>query len=174
MSNKREFDSVDVLDLSILKRLQDDARITNVALAESVNLSPAPCLRRVRELEKSGVIRSYTTLLDAEKLGWGVSVFIEVRLEKQIVSALRMFEEYIEGCPEVMECYLMTGTSDYLLRVVAKDLSSLQEFITDRLAGIPNVANMRSSIALKQVKYKTALPIDLSSRRWSSSRKTNS
>lgn len=159
MSNIREESPFDELDLKILTRLQNDARITNVALAESVNLSPAPCLRRVRELEQRGVIRSYTTLLDSEKLGWDVSVFIEVRLERQVVSDLRIFEEYIENFPEVMECYLMTGTSDYLLRVVAKDLKSLQAFITDRLAGIPNVANLRSSIALKQVKYKTALPI---------------
>lgn len=161
MSNKREVVSIDELDVSILTRLQADARITNVALAEAVNLSPAPCLRRVRELEKSGVIRNYTTLLDAEKLGWDVSVFVEVRLEKHVVSALKVFEDFMLSFPEVMECYLMTGTSDYLLRVVAKDLASLQEFITVRMAGIPNVANIRSSIALKQVKYKIALPIEL-------------
>lgn len=159
MSNNSKDNSLDDLDLRILSRLQKDARITNVSLAESVNLSPAPCLRRVRELEKSGIIKSYTTLLDPEKLGWDVSVFIEVRLERQVESDLRIFEEIIERFPEVMECYLMTGTSDYLLRVVAKDLKSLQTFITDKLAGTPNVANLRSSIALKQVKYKTALPI---------------
>lgn len=159
MSNNSKDNSLDDLDLRILSRLQKDARITNVSLAESVNLSPAPCLRRVRELEKNGIIKSYTTLLDPEKLGWDVSVFIEVRLERQVESDLRIFEEIIERFPEVMECYLMTGTSDYLLRVVAKDLKSLQTFITDKLAGTPNVANLRSSIALKQVKYKTALPI---------------
>lgn len=151
---------MDEIDRRILSRLQNDARVTNVALAEAVHLSPAPCLRRVRELEQQGVIRSYTTLLDPEKLGWEVSVFIEVRLERQVVGDLRVFEEYIERCPQVMECYLMTGTSDYLLRVVARDLKSLQAFITDQLASIPNVANLRSSIALKQVKYNTALPID--------------
>jgi len=150
---------MDAIDLNILNRLQNDARMTNVALAEAVHLSPAPCLRRVRDLEKEGIIRGYATLLDSEKLGWDVSVFIEVRLERQVVGDLRIFEEYIESYPQVMECYLMTGTSDYLLRVVAKDLKSLQTFITDQLAGIPNVANLRSSIALKQVKYKTALPI---------------
>lgn len=159
MSNNSKDNSIDNLDLQILNRLQKDARITNVSLAESVNLSPAPCLRRVRELEKNGFIRSYTTLLDPEKLGWNVSVFIEVGLEKQVESDLQIFEEIIESFPEVMECYLMTGTFDYLLRVVAKDLKSLQTFITDKLAGTPNVANLRSSIALKQVKYKTALPI---------------
>lgn len=150
---------MDSLDLKILNCLQSDARITNVSLAETVNLSPAPCLRRVRELESQGVIRNYTTLLDADKVGWGVSVFIEVRLEKQVADGLRIFEEMINGFPEVMECYLMTGTSDYLLRVVARDLKSLQVFITDKLAGVSSVANMRSSVALKQVKYKTALPI---------------
>lgn len=151
--------AVDDTDLKILSALQQDARITNVALAEAVHLSPAPCLRRVRDLEQHGVIRRYTTLLDPEKLGWEVSVFIEVRLERQVVSDLKIFEAHIDSYPEVMECYLMTGSSDYLLRVVAKDLKSLQTFITDKLAGTPNVANLRSSIALKQVKYKTALPI---------------
>lgn len=150
---------MDNYDLKILDRLQNDARITNVSLAESINLSPAPCLRRVRELEQSGVIREYTTLLDPDRVGWSVSVFIEVRLERQILSCLNEFEEAIGNYPEVMECYLMTGTSDYLLRVVAKDLKSLQTFITDKLASIKNVANMKSSIALKQVKFKTALPI---------------
>lgn len=150
---------LDQTDIKILTTLQNDARITNVALAEAVHLSPAPCLRRVRELEQQGVIRSYTTLLDPEKVGWEVSVFIEVRLERQVVNDLKIFESHIDSYPEVMECYLMTGTSDYLLRVVANDFKSLQFFITDKLAGIPNVANLRSSIALKQVKYKTALPI---------------
>lgn len=145
--------------MKILARLQNDARITNTALAESVHLSAAPCLRRVRDLEQSGVICRYSTLLDSEKVGWSVSVFIEIRLERQISEWLVQFEEIINNYPEVMECYLMTGTSDYLLRVVAKDLNSLQSFITDKLAKIPNVANMRSSIALKQVKYNTALPI---------------
>lgn len=153
---------MDKIDRRILSCLQSDARITNVSLAESVNLSPAPCLRRVRDLEQNGVIRSYTTLLDPDKLGWGVSVFIEVRLEKQEMNSLQIFEGTINEFPEVMECYLMTGTSDYLLRVVAKDLKSLQTFISDKLAGIPGVANMRSSVALKQVKYKTALPIESS------------
>lgn len=150
---------MDNIDRKILSCLQTDARMTNVSLAESVNLSPAPCLRRVRDLEQNGVIRRYTTLLDPDKLGWGVSVFIEVRLERQIMDSLKIFEETINGFQEVMECYLMTGTSDYLLRVVAKDLKYLQSFITDKLAGIPSVANIRSSVALKQVKYKTELPI---------------
>ena len=118
MNNIYKVLKIDEVDLSILNRLQYEARISNVALAESVNLSPAPCLRRVRELENKGVISSYTTLLNADKLGWEVSVFIEVRLERQVESDLIDFEKCINSFPEVMECYLMTGSSDYLLRVV--------------------------------------------------------
>ena len=162
MSNILEESSLDPTDLRLLDHLQTDARITNVALAESASLSPAPCLRRVRDLEAAGVIRGYATLLDPEALGLHVSAFIQISLEKQVVNALRNFEETIAGYPEVMECYLMTGDSDYLLRVVAHDLKGLQSLIVDRLARLPNVANIRSSIALKQVKYKTALPLGLS------------
>ena len=150
---------MDGLDLKLLDSLQQNARISNVSLAKSINLSPAPCLRRIRDLETRGIIKGYNALLDADQLGWPVSVFIEIRLERQVTDDLQVFEKAIDEFPEVMECYLMTGTSDYLLRVVSKDLKSLQEFITERLASIPNIANIQSSIALKQVKYKTALPI---------------
>lgn len=159
MGNKNINIELDEIDIRLLNRLQADARISNVALAESVNLSPAPCLRRVRELETAGVIRSYVTLLDPEELGLEVSTFIQVSLEKQIGSALQQFEDAIKNYPEVMECYLMTGGYDYLLRVVVPDLKALQTFIVDRLARIPHVSNIHSSVTLKQVKYKTALPI---------------
>lgn len=159
MRNKHPAPGFDPFDRAILDQLQRDARISNVALAERVNLSPAPCLRRVRDLESAGVIRRHVTLLDPQALGLDVSVFIQVRLEKQIGSALRTFEETIEACPEVMECYLMTGDADYLLRVVAPNLDALQKFIVNRLATVPHIASIRSSIALKQVKYKTELPI---------------
>jgi len=161
MRNKHERYGFDHFDSAILETLQRDARITNIALAEKVHLSPAPCLRRVRDLETSGAIRRYVTLLDPHALGLDVSVFIQVSLEKQIGDALTRFEEVIANCPEVMECYLMTGDSDYLLRVVAPSLDVLQLFIVDKLAKIPRVANIRSSIALKQIKYKTELPIEL-------------
>ena len=160
MSNENRRSQLDALDLRLLSRLQSDARVTNVALAESVYLSPAPCLRRVRELERDGVIRGYVTLINPEAVGLEVSVFIQVSLDKQVGSALQVFEAAIEQCPEVMECYLMTGEADYLLRVVAPDLKALQRFIVDRLTRIPHVANIHSSITLKQVKYKTALPIE--------------
>lgn len=157
MSNNQ----LDTIDLRLLERLQGDARVSNVALADSVHLSPAPCLRRVRDLESAGVIRGYVTLLDPDALGLDISMFIQVSLEKQVGDALRCFEETIATYPEVMECYLMTGAFDYLLRVVGRDLKALQGFIVDRLARIPNVSNICSSVTLKQVKYKTALPIDL-------------
>lgn len=160
MRNNPNSCDFDQFDSAILDALQQDARMSNVALAERVHLSPAPCLRRVRDLEAAGVIRRYVTLLDPVALGLDVSVFIQISLEKQIGGALRTFEETIDACPEVMECYLMTGDSDYLLRVVAPNLDALQKFIVNKLARIPNVSNIRSSIALKQIKYKTELPIN--------------
>ncbi len=150
---------LDATDWKILARLQDNARLSNVELARAVNLSPSPCLARVRRLEESGLIGRYVTLLDALTLGLTVSVFIQVRLERQIEKALELFEAAIAERPEVMECYLMTGDSDYMLRVMVSDVQALERFIVDFLAKIPGVGNLKSSFALKQVKYKTALPL---------------
>ncbi len=151
--------TLDETDWRILAALQDNARLTNADLAEQVFLSPSPCLRRVRDLEQAGLIRRYVTLLDPLKLGLTVSVFIQVSLEKQMRGALDTFENSVLVREEVMECYLMTGDADYLLRVVVSDMQSLERFIVDYLAKIPGVSNIRSSFALKQVKYKTALPL---------------
>jgi DNA-binding Lrp family transcriptional regulator len=150
---------LDDIDWKILAILQDHARIPNVDLAAKVDLSPSPCLARVKALERSGLIRRYVTLLDSAALGLGVSVFIQVRLERQVERALNAFEQAVAGRPEVMECYLMTGTSDYLLRVIVADLDAFQEFVVGFLSRIPGVGNIQSSFALKQVKYKTALPL---------------
>ena len=150
---------LDAIDQRIVGELQDNARLTNVELAARVGLSPSPCLARVRALEQSGVISRYVTLLDPAKLGLNVSMFIQVSLEKQIEPALEMFQAAINSFPEVMECYLMTGDSDYLLRVIVPDMQALEKFIVGRLSKTPGVANIRSSLALKQVKYKTALPL---------------
>ncbi len=149
----------DSIDWEILKVLQDQARIRNVDLAGKVNLSPSPCLARVRTLEQSGVIKRYVALLDAAALGLGVSVFVWVRLEREIGSNLEVFEQAVTARPEVMECYLMTGTSDYLLRVIVPDVEAYQKFVVGFLSRIPGVGNIQSSFALKQVKYKTALPL---------------
>ena len=151
--------ALDATDWRILDRLQDDARLTNVELAKAVHLSPSPCLARVRSLEEDGLIARYVTLLDPVKVGLTVSVFISVSLEKQVESALEIFERAIRDRPEVMECYLMTGDADYLLRVVVPDVPALERFILDFLTKVPGVGNIRSSFALKQVKYKTALPL---------------
>jgi DNA-binding Lrp family transcriptional regulator len=151
---------LDAIDWSILDHLQDDARIANVDLARAVHLSPSPCLARLRRLEDSGYIRRHVTLLDPVKLGLTVSVFIQVRLEKQVEQSLESFERAVLDRPEVMECYLMTGTSDYLLRVVVPDVPAFERFIVDFLSRIPGIGNIQSSFALKQVKYKTALPLE--------------
>ena len=151
--------SLDAIDRQILENLQNDARMRNVELAEKVGLSPSPCLRRVGNLEETGVIRGYATLVDAEAVGLPVSVFVSVTLEKQIEKALEKFEKEIRARPEVMECYLMTGEADYLLRVVTADLGAYERFLIEHLTRIPGVASIKSSFALKQVAYRTALPI---------------
>lgn len=147
------------VDAKILRRLQNNARISNVDLARAVGLSPSPCLRRVRALEDSGLIRSYAALLEPSALGLDVSVFVRVSLEKQVEKALERFEAAVMKRSEVMECYLMTGDSDYLLRVVVPDIESFERFLLDHLTRIPGVASIKSSFALKQVKYRTALPL---------------
>ena len=152
---------LDATDARILAELQENAKLTNVELSGRVNLSPSPCLARVRALESAGVISRYVTLLDPPAVGLNVSVFIQISLEKQTQAALEVFEREIAERPEVMECYLMSGIADYLIRVVVPDVPSLERFILDRLTPIPGVANIRSSFALKQVKYKTALPLDV-------------
>jgi DNA-binding Lrp family transcriptional regulator len=150
---------IDAIDWKILSLLQEDARITNLELSRAIGLSPSPCLARVRALEKAGYINRYVSLLDSLKVGLKVSVFINVALERQVEKALELFEASIEARPEVMECYLMTGESDYLLRVVVADIQALEDFILNFLSKIPGVGNIKSSFALKQVKYKTALPL---------------
>ena len=150
---------LDSIDWKILGLLQTDARLANVELAKAIGLSPSPCLHRVRALEEAGYISRYVTLLNALRVGLKVSVFIQVTLERQIESALERFENAIRGRPEVMECYLMTGDADYLIRVVVADIQVLEEFILKFLTKLPGVGNIKSSFALKQVKYQTALPL---------------
>jgi DNA-binding Lrp family transcriptional regulator len=151
--------AIDTTDLKILKHIQDNCRLTNVELADKINLSPSPCLRRIRNLESNGVIKGYMALVDQNAVDLPVSVFIQVSLERQVVADLMAFEEAILSRPEVMECYLMTGDADYLLRVVAKDLETYQQFLLDHLTQIPGVASIKSSFALKQVVFKTSLPL---------------
>jgi Lrp/AsnC family leucine-responsive transcriptional regulator len=150
---------LDATDLRILAELQKDAKLTNAELATRTNLSPSPCLTRVRALEQAGVIARYVTLLDPLTIGLGVSVFIQVSLDRQVEPVLERFDQVVAQFDEVMECHLMTGDADYLLRAVFADLTELEQFITRRLSRIEGVASIRTSISLKRVKYKTALPL---------------
>jgi Lrp/AsnC family transcriptional regulator, leucine-responsive regulatory protein len=150
----------DQIDLKILKELQHNARLSNVDLAKRVSLSPSPCLARVRVLENDGIISRYVALVDPVAVGLGLSVFIQVRLERQSERTLEQFEVAVGKFPEIVECYLMTGDSDYLLRVVVPNVQALEKFILNGLTKINGVANIRSSFALKQVKYDTALPLE--------------
>ena len=150
---------LDKKDIAILNQLQLNARLSNVELAEKVGLSPSPCLARVKALSAAGVIKRHVTLLDPEKVNLTLSVFIQVSLERQSEDALERFEKAVIGWSEVLECYLMTGDADYLLRVTVKDINALRVFILNQLTTIDGVSNIRSSIALNQVKYETALPI---------------
>lgn len=158
MPELRQLD-LDAIDLRILGALQENARIANTDLAAAVGLSPAPCLRRVRALEERGVIRKHVTLVSPAAVGLPVSVFVSISLERQVEEALKRFERVILARPEVMECYLMTGDADYLLRVVCADLGAYERFVLDHLTKVPGVSSIRSSFALKQVKYSTALPL---------------
>jgi Lrp/AsnC family leucine-responsive transcriptional regulator len=150
---------LDSIDLRIIEALQREARLTNVELAERVHLTPSPCLARVRALERSGVIDRYVAIAAPRALGLAVSAFIHITLDRQVECSLERFETAMRGRPEVLECYLMTGDQDYMLRVVVADVDELQRFIVNDLARIAGVANIRSSVALKKIKYETALPL---------------
>jgi DNA-binding Lrp family transcriptional regulator len=150
---------LDAIDRQILRELQKDSAITNVELARRVHLSPSPCLTRVKALEAAGVITRYVALADAKQLGLGLNVFISISLKEQSRDALAEFERRVSEHEEVMECYLMTGDSDYLIRVAVADMAALERFILNQLTPIPGIEKIRSSFALKQVRYKTALPV---------------
>lgn len=145
--------------LKILELLQNNSEISTAELAERAGISTSPCWRRVAELKSQGVIRGNVVLVDPLKLGLAVNVFVHVTLEKQDKDTLEVFTNAVSRRPEVMECYLMTGEADFLLRVVIEDLLRYQEFVMECLTQIPGVANIRSSFALNQIKYTTALPV---------------
>jgi Lrp/AsnC family leucine-responsive transcriptional regulator len=157
--------NLDSTDLRILTELQQDSSLTNIELARRVHLSPSPCLTRVKALEANGVIGRYVALVNPKQLGLNLSVFISISLKEQSKTALAEFEARIAEHDEVMECYLMTGDSDYLIRVAVADITALEKFILEQLTPIPGIEKIRSSFALKQVRYKTALPLPNSVRR---------
>lgn len=149
---------LDEFSLRILNTLQENAELSNAELAERVGLSASPCYRRVVDLKDGGIIRGTVVLVDPLKLGLAINVFVNVSLQQQDKNSLEVFTGAVANRPEIVECYLMSGEADFMLRIVIEDLQKYQEFLLDCLTKIPGVAGIRSSFALDQVKYTTALP----------------
>ena len=143
---------LDAVDKKILVELQRDARLTNQELSERVGLSATPCARRIKNLEEAEIITSYSANIDEAKLGYGVTVFVSVQLDRQIDDRLINFEKEISLLPEVMYCWLMTGNRDYLMRVAVADLIEFERFLTGRLTKVEGVASIESSIPIRRVK----------------------
>ena len=150
---------LDRYDRAIVTALQQDARIPNARLAEKVSLSESACLRRVRALEESGLIQGYTALIDQQKAGYPVNVFVNITLDRQSQSGLEAFEREVRRIPEVMECYLMTGEHDYFLRLVVADLADFERVHSQRLTRLPSVARVQSSFAMRTVTRTAAIPL---------------
>ncbi len=151
--------NLDEIDLKILQRLQDDGRITNVELANSVGLTAPPCLRRMRALEDEGVINSYHAAIDPAKMGYTITVFAMVSLKSQAETDLQAFEQHVQKLPEVRECYMLNGEIDFILKVVAKDLQQFQSFLTSQLTAAPNVASVKTSLTIRSAKHLPGVPI---------------
>ncbi|MDX5349417.1 MAG: Lrp/AsnC family transcriptional regulator [Paracoccaceae bacterium] len=147
---------LDEIDWRILRELQKDARLSHQELSERVGLSPSPCARRIRRLEAEGYITGYSAQIDEARMGFGFHVFVSVRLDKQIDGRLVEFEREARLCPEIVECWLMTGSFDYLLRISVGDLNDFEHFLTRRLTKIPGVASIESSVPIRRVKHQAA------------------
>ncbi len=151
---------LDRYDTKILDALQRDGRVSNVQLAGQVSLSESACLRRVRALEESGIIDRYAALVSQARVGLAGNVFVHIGLHREEESELAAFEEAVRNIPEVMECYLMTGEFDYLLRVVVSDMADFERLHRDALTRLPGVARVNSSVAIRTVQKKTELPLN--------------
>ena len=151
--------TLDRYDKLILEALQQDGRISNVHLAAKVNLSESACLRRVRALEDEGYIDRYVTLVNQSRVGLGGNVLVHIGLHREEQSELAAFEEAVRNIPEVMECYLMTGEFDYLLRVVVADMADFERLHKEALTRLPGVARVNSSVAIRTVQKRTELPL---------------
>lgn len=152
---------LDPLDWRILRELQADGRMTNIGLSQRVGLSAPPCLRRVRALEEAGYIRGYTALLDEKMLGFELTAFAMVGLHAQAEADLRAFENLVLAWPLVRECYMMSGETDYILRCIAPDLGAFQDFVIKELTAAPNVASVKTSLAIRRAKAEPGVPIKL-------------
>ena len=151
---------LDDVDKQILHDLQNDGRMTNVELARRAGVSAPPCLRRVRVLEKAGIVRGYHADIDPHALGFGVAVFASVSLKSQAEADLRAFHELIESWPMVRECHMLTGETDFLLKVVAADWDAYEKFLTTKLTAAPNVSTVKSALTIKTTKYAPGVPIE--------------
>ncbi|CDY77436.1 Leucine-responsive regulatory protein, regulator for leucine (or lrp) regulon and high-affinity branched-chain amino acid transport system [Caballeronia glathei] len=150
----------DRIDLRILAVLQEHGRVSNLELAEAIKLSPAQTLRRHRRLEEMGVIKRYETRLDAESLGFGVVAFIQVTMERGHVRDLLKFQELVAKMGQIQECFSVTGDIDYVLKVVARDLKGLSQFLLDTLMRMPGVSRVQSIVCLDEIKGTTAMPLE--------------
>lgn len=150
---------LDQIDVKIITELLADGRMTNIELSHRVGISAPPCLRRVRALEKAGYLTGYHAEVDAHLLGFTVTVFAMVGLESQAEVDLQAFEEMVRAWPEVRECHMLNGDIDFILKIVATDLARFQTFLTEKLTSAPNVANVKTSLTIRQSKYKPGVPL---------------
>lgn len=151
--------NLDTIDLKLLQELQSDGRATNVDLANKVGLTAPPCLRRIRALEQSGVIKSYHADVDGPALGYSITVFAMVSLKSQAEEDLRAFEEHVAALPDVRECHMLNGEIDFILKIVARDLQSFQQLLTSKLTSAPNVSSVKTSLTIRTAKDAPGVPI---------------
>ena len=151
--------NLDAIDMKLLAELQANGRITNVELATKVGLTAPPCLRRMRALEQSGTIKSYHADVDAGALGYTITVFAMVSLKSQAEKDLKAFEEHVRALPDVRECHMLNGEIDFILKIVARDLQSFQEFLTSQLTSAPNVSSVKTSLTIRTAKDDPGVPI---------------
>ena len=153
-------DFIDRYDRILLKALQENGRASNVELSEQANLSPPQCYRRVRRLEADGIIRGYAAQVAPAAIGLGVVAFVSLTLDREQFKQVRQLEKAIRQFPEILECYTISGDFDYLLKVVATDLKSFSNFLTDRLMQVPGVSGVRSMVCLEEIKPPGSLPLN--------------
>ena len=149
---------LDKIDLNILQQLQDNGKITNLQLSEEIGLSPAPTLERVRKLESSGIITGYHAIVNEKILGMGIKAFIQLSLERQVENSLNTFSERMAEIEEVVECHLVTGTCDFMLKVIVKDIAAFENLITNKLGNVEVIRNMQTMVILSQTKVSAIVP----------------
>lgn len=151
--------NIDDIDMQILGELQQDGRMTNVELARKVGLTAPPCLRRVRALEEAGAIKSYHAVVDPAMLGYTITVFAMVSLKSQAEADLKAFQDHVASLPDVRECHMLNGEIDFILKVVARDLQSFQQFLTSKLTPAPNVVSVKTSLTIRTSKNLPGVPL---------------